>query len=82
MTNYEKEIAAQEELIARRKGALARKRDREKESPGEKASGAQTAGILSERELRQLVKQAQRRKAKLAKDRARRAGARATADER
>ena len=75
MIDYEKALAVQDDLITRRRRALARKTDREKESPGEKS------GILSERELRKLVKQAARRKAKLVRDRDRRAGKKATADE-
>ena len=64
MPNYEKEIAVQDELIARRKKALARRRDKTGQKPG----------TLSERQLKKLIKQAQRRKAKLARDRDRRAG--------
>ncbi len=63
MIDFEKQIAAQDELIARRKKALVRK----KENAGERA------GILSERELRKLLKQAQRRRARLVRDRDRRA---------
>ena len=71
MIDYEKALAVQDERITRRRRALARK----KEKAGEKS------GILSESELRKLVKQATRRKAKLVRDRDRRAGKKATADE-
>ncbi len=63
MIDFEKQMAAQDELIARRKKALVHK----KENTGERA------GILSERELRKLLKQAQRRRARLVRDRDRRA---------
>ena len=62
MIDYEKQMAVQDELITRRKRARATKR----EETGQKA------GLLSERELKKLIRQAQRRKAKLVRDRARR----------
>ena len=81
MTDYEKEIAVQDERIARRKRALARKRDTEGAPPGEN-TGEKT-GLLDERGLRRLLKQAQRRRAKLVRDRDRRAKEqKATTDER
>ena len=64
MIDYEKQIAVQDELIARRRKALARKNEKT----------GQKSGALSERELKKLLKQAQRRRAKIVKDRERRAG--------
>ncbi len=81
MTDCEKGIAVQDERIARRKRALARKRDTEGEGPGENAD--EKTGLLDERELRRLIRQAQRRRAKLVRDRDRRAKKqKATTDER
>ena len=60
MTDDDRLIAAQDERIVRRKRALVKRK--------------QEAGPLDERGLRKLVKQAQRRRAKLVKDQARRAG--------
>jgi hypothetical protein len=68
MVDYEKRIAVQDELVTRRKRALTRKKDRTVER----------SGVLSERGIRRLIKQAQRRRAKLVRDRDRRAGGEAT----
>ncbi len=71
MRDYEKEIAVEDERIAKRKRALGKKRQESGEK-AEEMTGAKT-GLLGERELRRLLKQAQRRKRKLVKDRDRRA---------
>lgn len=79
MKDYEKEIAVQDERIARRKGALARKMATESKKSGEAPSenagenAGEKSGLLGERELRRLLKQAQRRRLKLIGDRDRRA---------
>jgi hypothetical protein len=65
--DYAKLIAKQDELIAKRKGALGKKRA----GAGEEG-GAVKTGVLDERELKKLLKQAQRRKAKLVRDQKRR----------
>ncbi len=63
MTDYEKAVAELDGTIARRKAALAKLK-----------AGGDRPAIVDERRLRRLVKQVQRRKAKLLKDRKRRSG--------
>ncbi len=63
MVDYEKAVAEEDTKIARRKAALQKLK-----------AGGEKPGMLSERRLRKLAKQTQRRKAKLLKDQKRRSG--------
>ncbi len=75
MRAHEKEIAILDESIVRRKKALARKSATGSKKSGEtpEENAGEKTGLLGERELRRLLKQAQRRKRKLVWDRDRRA---------
>jgi hypothetical protein len=63
MIDYDKAVADLDQEISRRKAALGRLK-----------AGGERPGTVGERRLRKLLKEAQRRRARLLKDRARREG--------
>jgi hypothetical protein len=76
MVDYEKAVAELDGTIARRKAALARFRAGGDlpAAPDSSAAQAGKRGTVDERRLVKLLKQVQRRKFKLVKDRRRREG--------